>query len=129
MDLTPKIMRGPFVDDLRDNNGVTEVYVGDGKWMEVQQELMDRKSEAKRWKDIATYLFDCHAATAWSEGMKSTTSKSSRRRFISILETSIEFFLGRRSPRHPLVYAETRTPEQMVIDRAGDAIRDLRSRI
>jgi hypothetical protein len=49
MDLTPEIMRGPFVDDLRDNNGVNEVYVGGGKWMEVQQELMDRKSEAKRW--------------------------------------------------------------------------------
>lgn len=42
--------------------------------------------EAERWRRIALWLADVHAATASYEGSLSRTSKSSRRRFLAICE-------------------------------------------
>lgn len=56
--------------------------------MSVPLETADSVAEARYWKNVAIYLADCHAATAYDYERKSA-SKSSRNRMIGIMETCI----------------------------------------
>lgn len=131
MDLTPEMCRkqGPFVGDFRTSpvTGQTEVYVGDGRWVDARGELSCLRSDAKRWKDIAIHFLDIHAATGWDLGIKSKTSKGERLRFISILESGISYLKGLANPYMGPAYS-TKTPEQRVIERSLSAIEEMRKK-
>jgi hypothetical protein len=133
MDLTPEISRkqqGPFIGDFRTNMATwqTEVYVGDGRWVAVLDELCSLRQEEKRWKDIAIHLLDIHAATGWDLGLKSKTSKGERLRYISILESGISYLKGLTKPYMGPGYGE-KTPEERVIERSQGAIEEMRKKL
>lgn len=89
----------------------------DGKTLSVEEQLFRAKKETERWKNIAIYLLDCHAATAGYDGQLKSTSKSRKTRFLSILEKGIALFEGTEMPRTSPVYGDNMGPEARVIDR------------
>jgi hypothetical protein len=63
--------------------------------------IMDVKKEKEHWLNTAVYLASCHAATLEDEGKRKSISKSSKRRFYSIVEKALSFLEGKSSPvRH-----------------------------
>jgi hypothetical protein len=52
--------------------------------------------DAERWKGIALYLADCHAATAGS--LPKATSKSARARFVNICDKALQMLEGKEMP-------------------------------
>jgi len=57
------------------------------------REHINMKQEAKRWRGVALYLADCHAANV--EGATpNRLSKYDRGRFLSILEKAVTFIQG-----------------------------------
>lgn len=73
--------------------------------------------EAERWKQIALYLADCHAATAYS--LPKSTSKSARKRFQSICATSLKMLQREVMPPQ---YKTTNL--ESVVKRLQGALRD-----
>lgn len=57
--------------------------------------------EGEKWKAIALYLADCHAATAEHMGSLSGTSRANRKRFEEICSTALDMISGVQTP-HPL---------------------------
>jgi len=79
---------------------------------------VDAEQEAKRWKAVAVYLADCHAANA--ECPPKSLSKHNRRRYRGILEKAVGFLKG-LCPNHT---ALTRKTED-VIERCEMAMSEL----
>lgn len=50
--------------------------------------------ELERWKRVATYLADCHAATAEGVLGRKRSSQSDRKRHISICESALRYLSG-----------------------------------
>jgi hypothetical protein len=78
-------------------------------------------TEAERWKAIAFYLADCHAATAEHEGALSRTRRSSRLRFRSICEKAI-FFLSGNYPRD---HCESESGQARILERLKEAMDEI----
>ena len=73
-------------------------------------------AEARYWRNVAIYLADCHAATAYDYSAKSA-SKSRRNRMISIMETCIKAM-----NKHPSKCGEHPRSEKDVTDRCMKTI-------
>jgi len=58
----------------------------------VFRERINTRQELKRWKSIALYLADCHAANA--ECPPKSLSKHNRKRYKGILEKAVNYLKG-----------------------------------
>lgn len=79
----------------------------------------DYVAEARYWRDVATYLADCHAATAYDYEAK-PISKSRRDRIIAILTTCVAAL-----NKHPSNCGNMPRSEQEVADRCMKTITRL----
>jgi hypothetical protein len=79
----------------------------------------DYAAEAHYWRNVAIYLADCHAATAYDYEAKSA-SKSRRSRMISILNTCVAAL-----NKHPTKCGDHPRSEQDVMDRCNKTITRL----
>jgi hypothetical protein len=124
-----RYLGNPF--DSLGGDGIVEVK-GDtnmndnGKTLSIEEQLFQAKKEVERWKSIAIYLLDCHAATAGYDGTIKSVSKSRKERFASILEEGIALFEGMKMPRQSPVWGDDKGPEARVLERSKNAIRDIR---
>ena len=98
----------------------------DGKTLSVEEQLFLAKKEAERWKNIAVYLLDCHAATAGYDGQLKSVAKSRKERFASILEEGIALFEGTKMPRNGPVWGVPTSCEERVLERSRNAIKAIR---
>ena len=90
----------------------------DGKTLSMEEQLFVAKKEAERWKGVALYLLDCHAATAGYDGQLKSVSKSRKKRFASILEKGIALVEGTEMPRRSIpVWGDIRGQEASVLER------------
>ena len=65
-----------------------------------EKEILDLKNEVTRWKRIAFWLADCHAANLHIAELKSC-SKSERRRLKNIMTKAQGYLEGKESPKQP----------------------------
>ena len=80
---------------------------------------MSEAMELHYWRQVAIYLADCHAATAFEYEVKSA-SKSRRKRMISILETCVAAM-----NKHPNKCGDMPRSEKDVTDRCMKTITRL----
>lgn len=59
------------------------------------EELERMEADRDRWREIALYLANCHAATAESDGQLSKTSAYSKRRLASICNHAADALDGK----------------------------------
>lgn len=98
----------------------------DGKILSLEEQLFVAKQEAKRWKDIALYFLDCHAATAGYDGQLKSVAKSRKLRFASILEKGISLVEGKEMPRTEPGAWDGHNPQDRVLKRCQNAIDEIR---
>jgi len=72
--------------------------------------------EQNYWKEIALYLADCHAATAYYELSKRSTSKSERERQISLCK------LAHESIKNGYIAGKRISSEENVLERLNNII-------
>jgi len=65
----------------------------------LQEEIDELEREVKRWKGVARWMADCHAANL-SIAQLSRTSKHEKGRLKSIMEKCARFIRGEEHPRN-----------------------------
>ena len=63
--------------------------------MSNEEQILILKSDALYWKRVASYLADCHAATADRHGRRKSCSKSGRQRLVDICGIAADMLEGK----------------------------------
>jgi hypothetical protein len=85
------------------------------------REHSEAKQELNRWKAVALYLTDCHAANT-EGGTPKRLNKNDQERFKTILEKAIGFIEG-DWPNHRHIVADP----QKVLDRCREDLKRMKS--
>lgn len=56
--------------------------------------IRDALAEGERWRRVAVYLADCHAASGESDGRRRSTSQSAAMRLANICDTAAKMLRG-----------------------------------
>lgn len=107
--LGPKMITADRIEGLAENDALLISFAP-----QAFEELL-------RWREIALYLADCHAATAEYEGRMSRTSKSSKKRMQLICSHAAEMIRGGSPvPSYHMSYES----DEPVLKRLDEAAKD-----